>query len=137
MKSADIFPDFFMSKCMAMIPIIIKINQNSFELFSLLAKICHQAAPQLRKSGKYFQNCQFSTTFTLLGMKNGYQNKWYTYKIMTVFVFYTTIGFHFSEYQNPGVNIFPFAPRYLGAEIRKIKDLAQNFSCLNNVTFCK
>ena len=35
----------------------------------------------------------------------------------------------------PGVNIFPFAPRYLGAEIRKIKDLGQNFSCLNNVAF--
>ena len=34
----------------------------------------------------------------------------------------------------PGVNIFPFAPRYLGAEFYKINDLGQDFGGLNNKT---
>ena len=36
-----------------------------------------------------------------------------------------------------GVNIFPFAPRYLGAEFYRINDLGQDFGGLNNKTFYK
>ena len=37
----------------------------------------------------------------------------------------------------PGVNIFPFTPRYLGAEFYRINDLGQDFGSLNNKTFYK
>ena len=36
--------------------------------------------------------------------------------------------------KHAGVNIFPFAPRYLGAEFYKINDLGQDFGGLNNKT---
>ena len=38
------------------------------------------------------------------------------------------------EMEDTGVNIFPFAPRYLGAEFYKINDLGQDFGGLKNKT---